>query len=66
MTDTHQRNPLLHQDWRVRTGPTMADWSSVRRKSAKELKKNPNAFFYRHVAPHEEQVSINASADHAE
>ena len=44
----------------------MADWSSVRRKSAKELKKNPNAFFYRHVAPHEEQVSINASADHAE
>lgn len=25
-------------------------------KSAKELRKNPNAFFYRHVAPHEQQV----------
>ena len=35
----------------------MAGWSSIRIKSAKELRKNPNAFFYRHVAPHEEQVS---------
>ena len=35
----------------------MAGWSSIRLKSAKELRKNPNAYFYRHVAPHEEQVS---------
>lgn len=34
----------------------MAGWSSIRIKSAKELRKNPNAYFYRHVAPHEHQV----------
>ena len=34
----------------------MAGWSAIRLKSAKELRKNPNAFFYRHVAPHEKQV----------
>ena len=37
-------------------GPTMTGWSAIRIKSAKELRKNPNAYFYRHVAPHEEQV----------
>ncbi len=34
----------------------MAGWSSIRIKSAKELRKNPNAYFYRHVAPHEHQA----------
>ena len=34
----------------------MAGWSSIRIKSAKELRKNPNAYFYRHVVPHEHQV----------
>jgi hypothetical protein len=34
----------------------MAGWSSIRIKSAKELRKNPNAYFYRHVASHEHQA----------
>ena len=32
-------------------------WSDARAFSSTQLKKNPNAYFYRHVAPHEQQVS---------
>ena len=31
-------------------------WSNARAHSATMLASNPNAYFYRHVAPHEEQV----------
>ena len=31
-------------------------WSDARAFSSTQLKKNPNAYFYRHVAPHEQQV----------
>lgn len=31
-------------------------WSDARAFSSTQLKKNPNTFFYRHVAPHEQQV----------
>ncbi len=37
--------------------------AAIRIKSAKELRKNPNAYFYRHVAPHEEQVSTRMQHD---
>lgn len=35
------------------TGP---GWSKIRAKSAKMLRSNPNAFFYRHVAPDKQQA----------
>lgn len=31
-------------------------WSDARAHSATQLRKNPNAYFYRHVAPHQQQV----------
>lgn len=31
-------------------------WSDARAFAATQLQKNPNAYFYRHVAPHEQQV----------
>lgn len=31
-------------------------WSDARAFSHTQLQKNPNAYFYRHVAPHEQQV----------
>ena len=37
--------------------PAQHGWSSARTHSATMLISNPNSFFYRHVAPHEEQVS---------
>ena len=35
---------------------SQSGWSSARAQSSKRLRSNPNAFFYRHVAPHEQQV----------
>lgn len=35
----------------------MHGWSTARAHSATLLTNNPNAYFYRHVAPHEEQVT---------
>ncbi len=34
----------------------MHGWSNARAFSATQLTINPNAYFYRHVAPHEEQA----------
>ena len=36
-------------------------WSNARAHSATMLTSNPNAYFYRHVAPHEEQVTCMAT-----
>lgn len=33
-------------------------WSSARAFAATQLRKNPNAFFYRHTAPHLEQAQV--------
>jgi hypothetical protein len=33
-------------------------WSDARAFSHTQLTKNPNAFFYRHVAPHEQQARL--------
>ncbi len=35
---------------------SQSGWSAARAQSSKRLTSNPNAFFYRHVAPHEQQV----------
>lgn len=39
----------------LRTGK-MHGWSNARAFSATQLRTNPNAYFYRHVAPDQEQV----------
>lgn len=36
--------------------PSSAGWSQAQQKAAKQLQSNPNAYFYRHVVPHEKQV----------
>lgn len=33
-------------------------WSDAKAFAATMLRKNPNTYFYRHVAPHEQQVSL--------
>ena len=35
-------------------------WSDARAFSHTQLQKNPNAYFYRHVVPHEQQVGSQA------
>ena len=35
-------------------------WSDARAFSATQLRKNPNSYFYRHVAPHEQQARARA------
>lgn len=37
-------------------------WSGARAFSHTQLRKNPNAYFYRHVAPHEQQVRLSVLA----
>jgi hypothetical protein len=40
-------------------------WSDARAFSHTQLQKNPNAYFYRHVVPHEQQVGSQAGRQRA-
>ncbi len=38
-------------------------WSDARAFAHTQLRKNPNVYFYRHVAPHEQQVRRRKQAE---